>query len=367
MHREDDIDWVLVAKYLAGECTPDQRAIVERWAASSPEHRLELDMLRESWTHAAAVPSSSRVDSMWDSLSRQMKVADGANGAAHAESHESKFRSSSITYLRSSPPTPIAPKRTALRIRAGPLGALAAGLVIVAAGLMVWRTRSQPTETATPAPVRTYATARAQRSTFRLEDGTRVELGYASTLNVLPSTGGRRELTLEGEAVFDVVHDARRPFVVRAGGAVTEDLGTTFSVSAYPRDSGARVVVVSGKVGVRPLKAASDSVKPVELGAGQLVLVRAGRLDAVRQVDVRQYMSWVSGHVAFDLVRLDDVAADLERRFDVTIHIPDSAVAARRVFLKEMPASTLEDVLGAVTQPLTLHYRRNGGVIVVER
>jgi ferric-dicitrate binding protein FerR (iron transport regulator) len=103
------------------------------------------------------------------------------------------------------------------------------------------------------------------------------------------------------------------------------------------------------------------------LGAGELVLVRAGRLDAVRKVDSRLYLSWVSGRVAFDLARLDDVAADLERRFDVTVRIPDSTVAARRVTLLEMPASTLEDVLGAVTQPLLLHYRRDGGVIVVER
>lgn len=366
MPREDDIDWVLVARYLAGECTPEQRAIVERWAASSPEHRLELEMLRESWENAASVPSSSRVDSMWDRLSRQMKSADGAKGAEPTESDEARFRSSSMAYLRSSPTMPL-PKRTALQIFARRLPALAAGLVILASGLVLWRTRSQPAETVATSPVRAYATARGQRSTFLLEDGTRVELGYATTLNVHPFTGGRRELTLEGEAVFDVVHDARRPFVVRAGGAITEDLGTRFSVSAYPRDSAARVVVVSGRVGVRALEPANDSVKPVELGAGELVLVRAGRLDAVRKVDAGQYLSWVSGRVAYDLVRLVDVAADLERRFDVTIRIPDSTDAARRVYLREMPASTLEDALGAVTQPLMLHYRRNGGVIVVER
>ena len=62
--------------------------------------------------------------------------------------------------------------------------------------------------------------------------------------------GGTREVELEGEAYFAVVHDAARPFAVRAHGAVATDVGTAFDVRAYPEDAGARIAVTEGAVAV---------------------------------------------------------------------------------------------------------------------
>ena len=84
---------------------------------------------------------------------------------------------------------------------------------------------------------------------LRLPDGTRGRLAPGSHLRVAAEFGAdRRDIHLGGEAFFDVVHDPRRPFTVFAGNAGAREVGTAFSVRAYPQDSAATVVVREGEV-----------------------------------------------------------------------------------------------------------------------
>jgi transmembrane sensor len=246
---------------------------------------------------------------------------------------------------------------------------MAASVVIAVGGTLAWRARDASRQGASAEPTpREFVTTRGQRATIRLADGTRVELGYASTLRVRPFDRGRRELELQGEAAFDVVHDPSRPFIVRAANAVTEDLGTSFVIRAYPDEQSVRVVVMSGKVAVRPATSAGRVGREAVLGPGQLArLNAAGRLDVVIGVDTTEYLGWLSERVTYRNARLDEVAADLERTFDVTVRIPDSAVAARRVTI-DVPTKSLDDLLDAIAAPYNLRHRRTtGGAIVLER
>jgi transmembrane sensor len=358
MYRDDEIDWTLLARYLAGEASDEERDAVARWMAADPAREEELAAVRRWWDDAAALPAASRVDTMWGALRRRMAAAD--------QSPLPRDRPTPVA-RRPAPVLTLAPRTQVRRVgwRAA-IGAVAASVTLLG-GTLFWRARTDsrhsPIAQALP---REFSTARGQRATIRLVDGTRVELGFASTLRVRPFGGGRRELYLEGEAVFDVVHDASRPFIVRAANALTEDLGTTFAVRAYAGEKTVRVVVVSGRVAVRPADAGTRGLtEGTVLGPGQLGdLDPAGRLEVQSDVDTSAYVAWLAGRVAFHNARLDDVAAELERRFDVTIRIPDSRLGARRVTV-DMPAGNLPDVLDAVTVPLSLHHRRDGGVIVI--
>jgi transmembrane sensor len=357
----------LLARYLAHECSAQERAAVERWMASDPAHRQELEALRALWDGAADLPPAARTDAMWDSLSRRIAAAKGTPRRhviplpAPVAMPPHRRPAAAIGLL-----TREAPGRSRWRAAAS---AVAAGVVLAAGAAFAWQTwRAQHERTAEQAPLREFATARGQRATIRLVDGTRVELGFASTLRVRPFDGGRRELWVEGEAVFDVVHDSTRPFIVHAANATTEDLGTTFAVRAYPGDAAVRVVVVSGKVALRQ-RVPVPGAQPREavLGPGQLGrLDGEGRLEVESGVDTSAYVAWLAGRVTFHDARLDEVAAELERRFDVTIRIPDARVAARRVTV-DMPAATLPPVLDAITTPLQLRHRRAGGDILLER
>jgi transmembrane sensor len=346
-------DFALLARYFAGEATPDQRSTVEAWAASDPARADELALLRGIWENGSAVPAMPRVDAMWSSLSRRMR-------GAHADETAKERRD------RVSIPN-IAPIVSRPRSR---LPWLAAAAVVAFATLTVWSTNksgstSRVGDVATSTE-RAFVTARGERRTIRLGDRTRVELGYASTLRVRAFDGGRRELWLDGEATFDVVHDAARPFIVHAGGATTEDLGTSFAIRAYENDAAVRVLVMSGKVALRPTSgpAANGTV----LLPGQLGRLRHGGLVEVQSVDdTSAYLGWRQGQIAFHGARIDEVAAELERRFDVPIRVADSGVAAQRVNLQNFPARALGEVLDAVTVPYDLRYRRVSGTVILER
>jgi transmembrane sensor len=361
MLREDDIDLALLGRYFTNDCTPEERVLVDGWIERDPGRRAEVAALRRWWENAASIPSAARVDGMWNALAARIRqVTPGAERSRPSPPIPVRVQRESVL--------PLEPRRgrfvPRLRLAAG----LAAALALVTVGATYLRNRDDAANAvATNDPaLKEFTTARGQRATIRLADGTRVELGFASSLRVRPFEGNRRELHLEGEAVFDVVHDEKRSFVVHAGNSITEDLGTVFGVRAYPGDSVVRVVVMSGRVALRDSSERSAVARATVLGPGQLGRLDAhGSIDVQSGVDTTEYVTWLSGRVAFRNVPLAEIAAELERRFDVSIRVPVDARALRVTV--DLPEASLANVLDAVTVPLGLRHRRADGAIVLER
>jgi ferric-dicitrate binding protein FerR (iron transport regulator) len=179
--------------------------------------------------------------------------------------------------------------------------------------------RSQPIQA-----MRVATTAPAERATFRLADGTRVILGVASVLRY-PQTfpANSRGVQLEGEAYFEVAHEQRRPFIVRAGDLVATDLGTQFTVRAYPDDPAAQVVVREGRVAVRPMLPGKldQVVAPGELGR----LAKGGVL-TVERADTAAAFAWTEGRLVFEDTPLREALPQLGRWFDLEFRLADSAM-----------------------------------------
>jgi len=85
---------------------------------------------------------------------------------------------------------------------------------------------------------------------FTLTDGTKIWLNSNSKLLYPESFSGKqREVTLSGEAYFEVAH-TDKPFIIHAGDVKTQVLGTSFNIAAYQNEKNIRVTVLTGKVGV---------------------------------------------------------------------------------------------------------------------
>src|SRR5207245_7963028 len=152
-----------------------------------------------------------------------------------------------------------------------------------------------------PVAMREFTTARGQRAEMRLTDGTRILLSVDSKLRVPGDYGAAaRDVYVDGEAYFEVTHDATKPFAVHAANALVRDLGTRFGVRAYAGEQRVRVVVAEGKVALRSVAAADTSNPAPELSTGEL-----GRLDAsgvltlAQGVNVQRYLAWTEGRLAF--------------------------------------------------------------------
>jgi len=333
-------DWSIVDRYLSGECTPDEAKAIDEWIAADPSHARMLASMRLVWTEAATPLPQVDERAAW--LALQTRRAEARRTA----------RAGLV-------PSPSFQLSRAPRSSWGWLS-LAAGLLI-AAGAAGWWKHSEDIRLAEAAPPRVYTTARGQRAEVTLIDGTRVWLSTDSQLRVPQSYGSStREVTLEGEGYFVVQHDARRPFRVRAGGSVSEDLGTEFDVRAYPDDSEAVVIVASGRVALRAAASPAVRTTAAELGRGQMGrLGPSGDVRVVDGVNFDDALAWRGGHLTFDERPLRDVARELERWYDIDIALDDSALASAPL-TATFTNQSADQALAIVAGALGAHYTRNG-------
>lgn len=150
-----------------------------------------------------------------------------------------------------------------------------------------------------------------------LTDGTAVWLNSDSYLQYpLRFTGGKRRVFLEGEAYFEVAHDAGKPFIVETGGQKLTVLGTSFNISAYTDDARTLTTLVTGSVSV---------VNKASLEERMLVPGQQARLDGktdlfeIAGVDVGQVLGWKNGLFVFDDQDLWQVMQKLARWYDVEV------------------------------------------------
>ncbi|SMO52413.1 FecR family protein [Saccharicrinis carchari] len=189
-------------------------------------------------------------------------------------------------------------------------------------------------------------TMAGQSSKVTLPDGTAVWLNSASSLTYAADFGqhGQREVTLQGEAFFDVTRDTLKPFKVSTSEMVVKVLGTSFNMEAY---DGSDVVttLVEGKVQINsPGGTKLSDLKPGE----QITLSLATNKLEIKEVDTRYYASWKDGYIILNNVRLEDIAPKLERFYNVNMvlknkRVKDIVINGRG--LRNMPVDQLMRVL----------------------
>jgi transmembrane sensor len=157
---------------------------------------------------------------------------------------------------------------------------------------------------------REYSTAVGQIRTVRLEDGSEVVLGGATSIRTSFAPHIRRILMMDGEALFLVAKDAQRPFIVDVSNGSAQALGTTFNV--HRAQDEATITVVEGIVQVNPPSWSSGSGAKLHAG-NQVSLSTQGTLGGVRQVDATEMVSWRSGRMVFVDRTLSSIVADLNR------------------------------------------------------
>jgi transmembrane sensor len=339
--------FILLDRYVAGDASAAEAGAVRDWLADDPAHAALLEDLRMIKRVAAERPPESSVDAAWAKALEQLPSAAAPR---------------SIPW-RAIPPRP-APRPRASR---GPVWVgLAAAVVLALVGSVLRRTP----------PWRDFATDAAHRLVIRLHDGTQVTLAPRSHLRYPADYGATgRDLQVEGQAYFQVAHDAARPFRVHTRGSVAEALGTAFTVSAYGDHVATEVVVAQGRVALWQADTASRTAAP-RAGAQLAALVLAagdlGRLDPSgaatiqRGVDVERYVAWTRGVLVFDGTPLGEVVLVLERWYDVEIHLADNALGLRRLTatFRDEP---LDLVLARIALTLGLRVERTDRSVLLVR
>jgi transmembrane sensor len=326
-------DWDAIARYLAGESSADEASRVARWLETHPTDKYLIDQLNAS----AVTGVLTDVD------------VDAALRRVHGRMHEERSSSSHLTLQRGGA------ARRPRRLAAAVMAAIAAG--IVAAVVTINRPSAPSSPTGNP---RVYSTGTGKRDSVRLADGSRVILGPESRLTV-PADFGRssRAVSLDGDAYFDVQHDAGKPFSVRVANALVEDVGTTFTVETDPGDT-TTVSVLSGVVRLRP--ATARATGGATLSAGDRgTLTSDGRVHAQQHVVVADDSAWTTGKLVFRDASLVRVAGELRRWYGLRLGIADSSLVRRTVNTTFMADEPVDSVLNVLSLMLGARVERAGG------
>lgn len=208
--------------------------------------------------------------------------------------------------------------------------------------------------------VSSYATAHGEQRSVVLADGSRLVLNTDTLLDVDLGRYVRRVRLHRGEAMFEVTHDADRPFVVQAGGNTITDIGTRFDV----RDSGAQtaVAVLEGMVAV-----ARDG-NTAELTAGEQIV--AGNGVWIRgHADPTMAAGWTQGRLVFRSTPLGDAVAEANRYGPDRLVIADPSLAQLKISgeFRIGNTSALVRALQSVYPIRAEHDRGNGEIRLYRR
>ncbi|CAN5349148.1 FecR family protein [soil metagenome] len=246
------------------------------WLEADDAHRLAYDAIEQTWVDLDEAPSPPVV------------IAVAANDAGPAR-RTGAHRSRPVWLF--------------------PAFAAAAALVITVG---VWPRINGLNDT------QVYTTG-AEPRTVELSDGSHIYLNRHSDLTVRMKASSRTVTLADGEAAFDVTHDASRPFIITTGGRDVRVLGTAFNVLSH--DGRFSVGVERGVVAVTPSKATA----PVRLTAGQKIDQTGSATPVLSQMDPERASSWRQGVLIYRNAALADVANDLSRYLDKPVTVSPTA------------------------------------------
>ncbi len=199
---------------------------------------------------------------------------------------------------------------------------------------------------------------------IHLEDGSIVELraGAKVTYATDLTEQTERQVSLTGEAYFQVAKNPSKPFLVRTPGAVIRVVGTQFNVKEMKKDSSVVVAVTEGVVAVRHPEQPEEAT--VKLTIGQIATLQANQAIYVATTDITNYVGWRSGWLTFQGTALTEVARQLEYIYDIKINIESKDAGDKKLTatLQMMPLPQMLEVLEA---SLGVHIQSRNSTIFI--
>ncbi len=195
-----------------------------------------------------------------------------------------------------------------------------------------------------------------------LPDGTKVWLNAASSITYPTAfTGNQRFVKVTGEAYFEVVHNAKMPFVVKVRDQVITDIGTEFNINAYPEEGSITTTLINGSVKI--FKGSKTNI--LIPNQQEIASVEGESVTIKSNVEVQKFIAWRKGQFEFNETKLPVIMRQISRWYDVDVkyegQIPDEAFGGG--ISRNLP---LSDVL-KLLEANGLHFRLENKTLFVSQ
>ena len=315
----------LISKYLAGETDSGEVAELKAWIASDSKNRETFTLLRQTWafTEAYNVDSKTDLDKAW------------LNFADHIDSSEVAV-SGKVRLLN---------RRSFLRVAAIILVMVIPSIIY----FMLFVNQGQG-----------VLLAENQVIESTLPDGTLVALNAGSSLHYPKKfRGNERKVSLEGEAFFNVTHNAKKAFVIEASELQIKVLGTSFYVNTNSSENTMEVVLMTGSVELTY----QGKEMMLEPGDKAVVLEKFGEIVKQENKDPN-LLAWKTKKLQFNNTPISDIIDILEKVYQKDIVVLNPEILNCRI-TATFDGQSLEAVLLVLQTTIDFNVRPNGNTIEI--
>jgi len=323
---ENDRIWNLIAKKLAGEASAGELKELETALRLDPDLHYSLEALQDMWNKQTEPESTESEVSFQRHMDRMRSL--GIDMGNNRETALDEF--------------PDTPSRFQKRKM---IGFLSAGFILLFLGYYFLNLRNTSPVTAQK-PVWEVITRNGSKSNIQLPDGSSVWLNAGSRLTYDSLYGTTlREVTLSGEAYFDVVKNPKKPFIIHTGKINIRVLGTIFNVRSYPEDKTIETSLIKGSIEV---SFPAQPSKKIILKPNQKLIIdktvsNAGAGANLPLTDPDPFMSiqhlnrigsdssitetgWMENRLYFNDMSFHELLKIMERKYGVSFQIADAAL-----------------------------------------
>lgn len=354
----------LMAKQLSGEALPEEQIELQDLLKQDPEAGYFFSMFSEYWN----IEPRKTDDSIQEEIHFQQILAIAEKGKT-----EEAYPVAALTEPEPAP---------ARRFSFAKLAVAAAfiGLIVVCYKLIQTQPPPQPEKLVA---VNEIEAKKGARSYMLLPDGTQVWLNSDSKIEYKGNFNDSiREVTLTGEAYFDVVKDRKRPFIVHTSDIDIRVLGTAFNVKSYPREPSIEATLIHGLIEVTNKKEPT-SPKVILHPHEKIVYMKDMSKPAVAETQTMRVKpftvaalpkniadtslvetSWVYNKLIFDGETFDDIALKMERWYNVKITFRNDKVARIPIHYT-IENETVEEALKAMQYIEDFTYKKTANEIEI--
>ena len=335
----DQTPWILIAKYLAGECSHEERAELEVWMEESENYEI-FRQAEESWRGQSPFPQRKRHDPEQGVRLLRQKLAE----SQWAEAEEESRRSSFSLYK----------------------WGIAAGIAAILAVGIFWTNKYEDQEQAriaysAPLQYLEKTSKAGEVVQLLLPDGSRIWLNEESSIRYPQAfDGDTRQVFLKGEAFFEVVPNKEKPFIIKSRGIITKVLGTSFNVKAYENQQQTVVSVATGKVAVGTDKDGELNEITELTPEQELVVDNASGESHVNLITLAQIASWREPQLVFRNNTYEEVILALEKRYRVNIHLEKQTLKKCRLMATFKHQTSLKEILHLLSMSNSFTYEIKG-------
>lgn len=212
-----------------------------------------------------------------------------------------------------------------------------------------------------------YHSANGQRSSYILEDGTKIWLNSNSSIKLNKSkfNKSKREVELSGEAFFDVTK-SEKPFIVKSDNFEVKVQGTSFNINAYRENEVIEATLVTGKISVE-INNKYNKQNQLLFPGQKASFIKSEQTLIVNQVNTEYYIAWVEGKLSFDNQYLDKVIEGLSKHFNTTIELVPELKHKYRYTLT-IKDESITEVLDLLKITSSINYKhQNDKFIIFEK